>query len=186
MRSTAGPSRRGKERGSLPEKPAPKVAIVMGSDSDWPVMETAASRLTKLGLEYEVRVLSAHRSPAETVSFARGARDRGFRVIIAGAGGAAHLAGVLAANTTLPVIGVPLDAGGLGGLDALLSTAQMPAGVPVATMSIGKGGADNAAILAAMILAVTDASIQARLERLKRELANKTRAKDAALKQKLA
>lgn len=186
MRSAATSSQRAKQQKSLPEKLAAQVAIVMGSDSDWPVMETAASRLTELGVGYEVRVLSAHRSPVETASFARGARRSGFRVIIAGAGGAAHLAGVLAAHTTLPVIGVPLDAGGLGGLDALLSTAQMPAGVPVATMSIGRAGAENAAILAAMILTGTNPRLQARLERLKRELANKTRVKDAALKRKLA
>src|SRR5262249_37294028 len=133
-----------------------RVAILMGSDSDWPVMTTAADRLTALGIGCDVRVLSAHRSPDETAKFARGARDAGFRVIICAAGAAAHLAGAVAAQTTLPVLGVPLDAGGLGGLDALLATVQMPAGVPVGTLAIGKAGADNAAILAVQILALPD------------------------------
>ena len=147
---------------------ATRVAILMGSDSDWPVMAAAADRLTALGVAHDVRVLSAHRSPDETARFARGARDAGYRVLICAAGAAAHLAGAVAAQTTLPVLGVPLDAGGLGGLDALLATVQMPAGVPVGTLAIGEAGADNAALLAAQILALEDAALAARLVKLKR------------------
>src|SRR5437773_220005 len=129
----------------------------MGSDSDWPVMSAAAERLAALGIAHEARVLSAHRSPDETARFAREARDQGYRVIICGAGAAAHLAGAVAAQTTLPVLGVPLDASGVQGLDALLATVQMPKGVPVATVAVGAAGAENAAILAAQILALSDA-----------------------------
>jgi len=149
---------------------AARVAILMGSDSDWPVMTTAADRLAALGVACEVRVLSAHRSPDETARFARGAREAGYRVIICAAGAAAHLAGAVAAQTTLPVLGVPLDAGGLGGLDALLATVQMPAGVPVGTLAIGKAGADNAALLAAQILSLADADLAARLGKLKKDM----------------
>jgi phosphoribosylaminoimidazole carboxylase PurE protein len=148
-----------------------RVAILMGSDSDWPVMSAAADRLAALGIAHEARVLSAHRSPDETARFAREARDQGYRVIICGAGAAAHLAGAVAAQTTLPVLGVPLDASGIGGLDALLATVQMPAGVPVGTLAIGKAGADNAALLAAQILALDDDALAARLVTLKREMA---------------
>ena len=135
---------------------APRVGILMGSDSDWEVMSAAAARLETLGVPYEVTVTSAHRAPQRTAEYARSARDRGLGVLIAGASVAAHLAGVVAAFTTLPVIGVPLEAGSLRGLDALLSTVQMPAGVPVAAVAIGKPGAENAAILATQILAVSD------------------------------
>jgi phosphoribosylaminoimidazole carboxylase PurE protein len=159
---------KGKEKSR--EGRAPGVAILMGSDSDWPVMATAADRLTALEVAHEVRVLSAHRSPDETARFARDAREAGYRVIICAAGAAAHLAGAVAAQTTLPVLGVPLDAGGLGGLDALLATVQMPAGVPVGTLAIGKAGADNAALLAAQILALDDAPLAARLVKLKRDM----------------
>lgn len=149
----------------------PRVAILMGSDSDWPVMSAAADRLAALDVPHEVRVLSAHRSPDETARFARGARAAGIGVLICGAGAAAHLAGAVAAQTTLPVLGVPLDAGGLGGLDALLATVQMPAGVPVGTLAVGKAGADNAALLAAQILALADAALAERLATLKRDMA---------------
>jgi 5-(carboxyamino)imidazole ribonucleotide mutase len=149
----------------------PTVGIVMGSDSDREVMENAASLLADLNIPYEMTVSSAHRSPARTADYARSARERGLRVIIAGAGAAAHLAGSIAAVTTLPVIGVPLDSSSLKGLDALLATVQMPAGVPVATMAIGAAGAKNAAILAAQILATTDREVEARLEAYKEHLA---------------
>ncbi len=148
-----------------------RVAILMGSDSDWPIMAAAAERLAALGVEHDARVLSAHRSPDETARFARGARDAGYRVLICAAGAAAHLAGAVAAQTTLPVLGVPLDAGGLGGLDALLATVQMPAGIPVGTLAIGKAGAVNAALLAAQILALEDAELAERLADSKREMA---------------
>jgi 5-(carboxyamino)imidazole ribonucleotide mutase len=147
------------------------VAILMGSDSDWPVMAAAAERLEALGIPHDALVLSAHRSPEATARFAREARAAGIRVLICAAGAAAHLAGAVAAQTTLPVLGVPLDASGLGGLDALLATVQMPAGVPVGTLAIGKAGADNAALLAAQILALGDAKLAARLDELKRDMA---------------
>lgn len=160
---------------------APRVGIVMGSDSDWEVMSAAAARLDALGVSYEVRVTSAHRAPQRTAEYARSARERGIGVLIAGAGVAAHLAGVVAAHTTLPVIGVPLESGSLHGLDALLATVQMPAGVPVATVAIGKSGAENAAILAAQILAVSDQELAGRLAVFKNELARQVEEKDARL-----
>ena len=143
---------------------AAKVAVLMGSDSDLAVMREAVEMLRRFDVAFEVRVLSAHRSPEATAEFARSARERGFACIIAGAGGAAHLAGVVAAHTTLPVIGVPLASGDLAGLDALLATVQMPAGVPVATVAIGKAGARNAALLAVEILALSDDDLRARLD----------------------
>ena len=149
----------------------PRVAILMGSDSDWAVMATASERLTSFGVAHEAHVLSAHRSPEETACFARDAKQRGLRVFICGAGAAAHLAGAVSAQTTLPVLGVPLDASGLGGLDALLATVQMPAGIPVGTLAIGKAGADNAAILAVQILALADADLAAKLDAHKTSLA---------------
>ncbi len=159
-----------------------RVGILMGSDSDWEVMSAAAQRLDALGVPYEVTVTSAHRAPARTAEYARSARDRGLQVLIAGAGLAAHLAGVVAAHTTLPVIGVPLDAGSLRGFDALLATVQMPPGVPVATVAIGKPGAENAAILAAQILALADAALADRLAAFKAELTRQVEDKDARLK----
>jgi phosphoribosylaminoimidazole carboxylase PurE protein len=156
---------------------SPVVGIVMGSDSDWEVMENAASALSDLSIPFEMTVSSAHRSPERTAEYARSARGRGLRVIIAGAGAAAHLAGSIAAATTLPVIGVPLESGSLKGLDALLATVQMPAGVPVATVAIGKAGARNAAILAAQILSVSDPEVADRLKKLKEEMATKLAAK---------
>ncbi|MEW6615058.1 MAG: 5-(carboxyamino)imidazole ribonucleotide mutase [Thermodesulfobacteriota bacterium] len=149
----------------------PLVSIVLGSDSDLPIMEEARKVLENLGIEYELTISSAHRSPERTVKYAKSAIKKGVEVIIAAAGGAAHLAGVIAAETVLPVIGVPIDSSSLKGLDALLSTAQMPGGVPVATMAIGKAGAKNAAILAAQILGVKYSKIRDELKRYKRELA---------------
>jgi len=141
----------------------PQVGIVMGSDSDWDTMEAATERLRTFEIEFEVQVMSAHRTPKAVTQYASSARRRGLGVIIAGAGGAAHLAGVIAAHTSLPVIGVPIDSSPLLGLDALLATAMMPGGVPVATVAVGKGGARNAGILAAQILALGDASLERRL-----------------------
>jgi 5-(carboxyamino)imidazole ribonucleotide mutase len=149
----------------------PEVAVVMGSSSDVPLMAPASKMLERFGIEYETHVLSAHRSPAKTRRFAATARSRGIKVIIAGAGMAAHLPGVIASETILPVVGVPLPRSALGGLDALHSIVQMPAGVPVATMAIGEAGAANAAILAAEILAVHDKEIAAKLRAFKRGLA---------------
>ena len=164
----------------------PQVAILMGSDSDWVVMATASERLTSFGVEHEAHVLSAHRSPEETARFARDAKRRGLRVFICGAGAAAHLAGVVSAQTTLPVLGVPLDAAGLGGLDALLATVQMPAGIPVGTLAIGKAGADNAAILAVQILALADRGLAAKLDVHKASLAKGVAAKDRRLQETMA
>ena len=141
----------------------PVVAIIMGSKSDWETMRHAVETLDDLGVPNEARVLSAHRTPDATAEFARKAADRGFRVIIAGAGGAAHLAGVIAAHTWLPVLGVPIQSK-LQGLDSLLSTAQMPGGIPVGTLAIGDAGAKNAALLAAAILATSDKTIRQKLE----------------------
>jgi 5-(carboxyamino)imidazole ribonucleotide mutase len=171
-----------KSSGGRSERQNASVAILMGSDSDWPVMSVAAERLEALGIPHEVRVLSAHRSPVETARFAQTARASGYRVLICGAGGAAHLAGAVAAQTTLPVLGVPLDAAGLGGLDALLATVQMPAGIPVGTLAVGRAGADNAAILAAEILALADVPLAARLQDLKRSLARAVEDKDSRLR----
>jgi phosphoribosylamine--glycine ligase len=148
---------------------APQVGIVMGSLSDRDVMAGAQQVLEELGVAYELKVASAHRTPALSAEFAETARARGIKVLIAGAGMAAHLAGAIAAHTTLPVIGVPIDASPLNGLDALLSTVQMPPGVPVATMAIGKAGAKNAAMLAAQIIAVTDDALARRLSRFRQE-----------------
>lgn len=157
----------------------------MGSPSDRPVMEAAGKVLDELEVPWEMRVSSAHRSPERTLDYARGAAERGLRVLVAGAGWAAHLAGVVASSTTLPVIGVPIDSSPLQGLDALLAIVQMPPGVPVATMSIGKGGARNAGILAAQILALQDPALRERLEVFKRKLAEDVEAKDEALQREL-
>ena len=161
------------------------VGIIMGSDSDLPVMQEAFEVLTSFDIPAEITVASAHRSPQRVSEYARTARRRGLKVLIAGAGGAAHLAGVLAAETSLPVIGVPIASSPLTGWDALLSIVQMPAGVPVATMAVGKAGARNAAILATQILAVADNKLQERLEHYKRELAEKVAEKAAGLQEKL-
>lgn len=157
----------------------PKVAIVMGSDSDLPVMKEAAVVLDELGVSFELRVISAHRTPRLALDFAASAAERGVGVIIAGAGAAAHLAGVLAAATTLPVIAVPIAAGQLGGLDALLAMVQMPAGVPVATVAIG--GARNAGILSAQMLGISDSALSGRLRALKERMAQVVEQKDRKL-----
>ncbi|HWP57313.1 MAG TPA: 5-(carboxyamino)imidazole ribonucleotide mutase [Candidatus Acidoferrales bacterium] len=161
-----------------------RVAILMGSDSDLPVMEEAAKRLEQFGIDYEMKILSAHRAPRQTLEFAASARARGIEVIIVGAGAAAHLGGVVAANTIVPVIGVPIDSSSLQGLDALLATVQMPAGVPVATMAIGKAGAANAGILAAQILARGDAALTEALNRFKKDLAQGVEERDQALQKR--
>jgi len=144
------------------------VAVVMGSKSDWEIMQNASSTLTELKIEHEVRVSSAHRTPDATFEYASGLAGRGVEIVIAAAGGAAHLAGVMAAKTQLPVLGVPLVAGALNGLDALLATVMMPAGIPVATLAIGKPGAINAALFAAAILANKYPEVQAELTRYRR------------------
>jgi phosphoribosylamine--glycine ligase len=149
----------------------PQVGIVMGSDSDLDIMKEAAAMLKKFQIPYEMTVASAHRSPQRAADFAGSALARGLKVIIAGAGHAAHLAGVLAAHTYLPVIGVPIDSSCLQGLDALLATVQMPPGIPVATMAIGKSGARNAGILAAQIIAISDSELGQKLENFKQEMA---------------
>jgi len=175
-----------KSNGKKSPADAPRVAILMGSDSDWGVMATASERLASFGVPHEAHVLSAHRSPEETARFARDARKRGLAVFICGAGAAAHLAGAVSAQTTLPVLGVPLDASGLGGLDALLATVQMPAGIPVGTLAIGKAGADNAAILAVQILALSDATLAAKLDAHKVGLAEGVADKDRRLQDAMA
>jgi len=157
-----------------------RVAVIMGSDSDLPTMNEAVKVLTEYGVGVEVKILSAHRSPDDTAKFAKAARSKGFSVIIAGAGGAAHLAGVAASHTTLPVIGVPMETKELKGIDSLLSTIQMPSGVPVATVAIGKTGAKNAGILALQILGVADSTIAKKLENLKRSLVESVRNKNPA------
>lgn len=149
------------------------VSIVMGSKSDLPVMENTMEMLKEFGVSYEVRVLSAHRTPEETHEYAETLKERGVKVVIAAAGGAAHLAGVIAGTTTLPVIGVPIQTSALGGMDSLLSIVQMPKGIPVATVAIGKAGAANAAILATQILAVSDESFAAKMVEYKKSMASK-------------
>jgi phosphoribosylaminoimidazole carboxylase PurE protein len=161
------------------------VAILMGSDSDWETMSAAAKRLGAFGIGCDVHVMSAHRTPERVAQYARGAAGRGIKVFICGAGAAAHLAGAVAAQTTLPVIGVPLDGSSLKGLDALLATVQMPKGVPVATVAIGAGGAENAAILAAQILALSNPSLAEDLAAFKRELETKAVAADEKLQKTL-
>jgi len=169
--------------GKALKKPAAqaRVGIVLGSDSDLPVMQGCTEQLKKFGISFEITVASAHRTPARAAEYAATARERGLAVIIAAAGMAAHLAGVLAAHTTLPVIGVPIDASALNGLDALLSTVQMPPGIPVATMGIGKAGAKNAAILAAQILSLADPALAAKLVEFKAQMAAEVDAKAAKL-----
>ncbi len=142
---------------------SPPIAIVMGSQSDWPTMRFAAETLEALRVDYEARIVSAHRTPLRMVDFATSARDEGFKVVIAGAGGAAHLPGMIAAMTTLPVLGVPVESKALHGQDSLLSIVQMPGGVPVGTLAIGKAGAINAALLAASILSLGDEELASRL-----------------------
>jgi 5-(carboxyamino)imidazole ribonucleotide mutase len=165
------------------EPAAPVVGIVMGSDSDWPTMEPAAAALAEFGVPHEVHVVSAHRTPARMLEYAQTAAARGLRVVIAGAGGAAHLPGMVAAATPLPVIGVPRPLGQLDGLDSLLSIVQMPAGVPVATVGIGQ--ARNAGLLAVRILAAGDDRLRGEVERFQRDLEESVLARDAALQERL-
>lgn len=161
------------------------VSILMGSDSDLDTMKEAARVLEEFGVSYEIRVLSAHRSPRLVTEFAEKAEGRGLRVLIAGASGAAHLAGVVAAHTVLPVIGVPIPSSSLGGMDSLLSTVQMPSGIPVATVAIGKGGAANAGILAVQVLALSDRGLAEKLKAKKKELVRSVMDKNEKI-QKLA
>jgi phosphoribosylaminoimidazole carboxylase PurE protein len=160
----------------------PKVAVVLGSDSDYPVVEDMLKLLSNFGIEHELTLSSAHRSPDRTKRYADALEKRGIQVVIACAGAAAHLAGVIAAHTILPVIGVPIDSSPLHGLDALLSTSMMPAGVPVATMGIGKSGASNAAVLAAQILARNDPALAEKLRGYKKQLAERVEQRDSELR----
>ncbi|MFD4443175.1 5-(carboxyamino)imidazole ribonucleotide mutase [Nocardia sp. NPDC058519] len=163
--------------------PGPQVGLIMGSDSDWPTMEAAAEALAEFGIRFEVGVVSAHRTPQRMLDYARDAAGRGLKVIIAGAGGAAHLPGMVASATPLPVIGVPVPLKYLDGMDSLLSIVQMPAGVPVATVSIG--GARNAGLLAVRILGASDESLRTRMEQFQAGLEQMVLAKDEALRNKL-
>ena len=165
----------------MPDKPL--VGVIMGSDSDWPVMSAAAEALAEFDVPFEVGVVSAHRTPGRMLDYARGAAARGIRVVIAGAGGAAHLPGMVASATALPVIGVPVPLATLDGMDSLLSIVQMPAGVPVATVSIG--GARNAGLLAVRILAASDPELRARMESFQQDLEALVLEKDRALREQL-
>jgi len=167
--------------GNMAQNKQPVVGIVMGSDSDLPIMKEAGSVLKKAGVCFELRVLSAHRAPEETAAYAKEAAGRGIQVLIAGAGGAAHLAGVLAAHTILPVIGVPLNATSLQGTDSLLATLQMPPGIPVATVSIGEWGARNAGILAIQIMGLSNASLADYLKQMKVQMRQTVLEKDQAV-----
>ena len=160
-----------------------KVAVIMGSDSDWPVVKGACEQLKQFGIPFEAHILSAHRTPAEAADFARNARKNGFGVLICAAGMAAHLAGAFAGNSTLPVIGIPMKGGAMDGLDALLATVQMPSGIPVATVAIN--GAKNAAVLAAQILAVADDELAAKLDAARVDMAQQIAAKEAKLQAEL-
>ncbi len=160
-----------------------KVAVIMGSNSDFPVVKSALSELKKYGVEFECRVMSAHRTPAEAAEFASNARENGFGVIVCAAGMAAHLAGVVAGHTTLPVIGIPMKSAALEGMDALLATVMMPPGVPVAT--VGINGAKNAAVLAVQILALSDDSLAEKLAAEKQKMAEGVRQKDVELQEEL-
>jgi 5-(carboxyamino)imidazole ribonucleotide mutase len=161
-----------------------KVAIIMGSDSDWPTVKAACTELKKYDIPYEAHIMSAHRTPAQAAEFAKSARANGFGAIICAAGMAAHLAGAFAANTTLPVIGIPLKGGAVDGLDALLATVQMPSGIPVATVALN--GAKNAAVLAAQILAVSDETLAAKLDAARVEMAEQIAAKEEKLQAEVA
>jgi 5-(carboxyamino)imidazole ribonucleotide mutase len=169
----------------MSETVSPLVGIVMGSDSDWLKVCAAAAVLDDFGVQYEVRVMSAHRTPEVVRQYAVMAAARGMKVLVAAAGGAAHLAGVVAAHTTLPVIGIPVPTELSGGLDSLLSIVQMPGDVPVATVGVGGGGPRNAGLLAVQILALGDAALQEKLAAFKRTLADKVAEKDAALQKRL-
>ena len=168
----------------MPKK-TPTVAIVMGSKSDWPVLEYTYNTLKEFGVEATVKIMSAHRTPHEAADFAENAVKNGYKVVIGAAGGAAHLSGVLAGHTILPVIGIPVKGWALDGMDSLLSTVQMPKGVPVATVAIGKAGAINAAILAVQILALSDATLKRKLTAYKKSMADEVRKADAELQAEL-
>ena len=161
-----------------------KVAVIMGSDSDWPNVKPACEQLSQFGIPFEVHIMSAHRTPVQAADFAKNARKNGFGALICAAGMAAHLAGAFAANTTLPVIGIPLKGGAMDGLDALLATVQMPSGIPVATVALN--GAKNAAVLAAQILAVSDNELAARLDAARDQMAEQIAQKEAKLQAELA
>ena len=161
-----------------------KAAVIMGSDSDWPLVKAACAQLDDFGIPYEAHIMSAHRSPAQVADFSKHARQNGFGVIICAAGMAAHLAGAVAANTTLPVVGIPMKGGALDGLDALLATVQMPSGIPVATVAIN--GAKNAAVLAAQLLAVSDGALADRLDAARQDMAAPLAGKEAKLQAELA
>lgn len=167
-------------------KTKPEVAVVMGSDSDWSLLEETVNILTRFGVGCEVRVMSAHRTPDLAAEFARNASGQGFKVIIAAAGGAAHLAGVICAHTILPVIGIPVSSSFMNGLDSLLSTVQMPAGVPVATVAVGKAGAVNAGILAVQILALQRKDLARKLAQHKKDLLEKVKAGNGRIQAELA
>ena len=160
-----------------------KVAVIMGSDSDWPTVKAACAQLKEFDIPFEVHILSAHRTPAAAAEFAKAARANGFGAIICAAGMAAHLAGAFAANTTLPVIGIPMKGGAMDGLDALLATVQMPSGIPVATVALN--GAKNAAVLAAQILAVSDDALAAKLDKARETMARQIAEKEAKLQAEL-
>ncbi len=164
---------------------SPRVGIVMGSDSDWPKIKAVSAALDEFGVGWEAHVMSAHRTPDRVSEYARTAIERGLEVIIAAAGGAAHLAGVVAAHTTLPVIGIPVATADLGGLDSLLATVQMPGDVPVATVAVGGGGPRNAGLFAIQILATADADLRSQLAFFKKKLTEKIAAKDAAFQKSL-
>ena len=157
-----------------------KVAVLMGSDSDWPVVKGACAELKRLGIPFEAHILSAHRTPAEAAEFSKSARDKGFGVILCAAGMAAHLAGAVAANTTLPVVGIPMKGGAVDGLDALLATVQMPSGIPVATVALN--GAKNAAVLAAQMLALSDERIAGLLKQARSAMQREIEAKNAKIR----
>ena len=161
-----------------------KVAVIMGSDSDWPQVKGACEQLKAFGIPFEAHIMSAHRTPAAAAAFSSGARAAGFGVIICAAGMAAHLAGAMAANTTLPVIGMPMKGGAMDGLDALLATVQMPSGIPVATVALN--GAKNAAVLAAQILAVEDAALSEKLDKARADMAAQIAEKEQKLQAELA
>jgi phosphoribosylaminoimidazole carboxylase PurE protein len=187
LQSHASDNRKETKQVTTSRKPVSAlVGIVMGSDTDFPVMSEAGKTLGKFGIVYEMEVLSAHRTPARAHEYATTALKRGLKVLIAAAGAAAHLAGVMAANTTLPVIGVPMATSTLNGLDALLATVQMPGGIPVATMAIDKAGAVNSAIFAAQILALSDPEIARKLEAHKQELVNSVAEKNARLQKQIS
>lgn len=163
----------------------PLVGIIMGSDSDWGTMKHCAETLRAFGIPFEAHIMSAHRTPEQAAAYADGAEGRGLKVLICAAGMAAHLAGVIAGHTTLPVIGVPMKSGAMDGLDALLATVQMPGGVPVATVALGNAGAKNSAVLAAQIIALGDPALRESLHSAKREMAEKVLAADARLQAEL-